>query len=301
MKPKYTKKQKLGEGTYCSVFRAINNETNEDVALKLVRMDQEEDGIPGTSLREISFLRTFHHPNIVILQDVLCDDSKLQLIFEFMDSDLRKYINAKKTIHNGLLKSYTFQLLCGILFLHSNGIIHQNIRPENILIRRDGFLKIGDFGTAVSFQRPMLPMDARTTLLWYKAPELVIEAPDYDFSIDIWSCGCVLAEMATGESLFKGDSPVDQIMKICKMLGNPEKDWPEFKNLIHPLIKLPEDEPISFSKIFPENTDHSFIDLLSKMLVINPKKRITAKEAIHHEYFKGLQKQLIDVCMPLNV
>ncbi|OHS94796.1 Cell division control protein 2 like protein [Tritrichomonas foetus] len=299
----YTKFQKLGEGTYCSVFRAVNSTTNEVVALKIVRMDQEEDGIPGSSLREVSLLRALSHPNVINLLDVLCEGSKLQLIFEFMDRDLKRYLEGgRRTIKGDLLRSYTFQLLCGLLYLHSNGVVHQNIRPENLLIKKNGFLKIGDFGSAVSFQRPLTPIDGKMTMLWYRAPELVVDSPEYDHSIDIWSCGCVIAEMIKGTVLFGGDSPVDQLMKICKVIGTPtDEDWPDFGNYVNPQIKLPKGIPIGLKTVLPNDVDPLLLDLLSRMLTLNPSKRITAKEAVHHEYFKNLQQTLIDICLPCDM
>lgn len=171
----YEKHQKLGEGTYGAVFRAVNTKTQETVALKLVRMDQEDDGIPANSLREISLLRTMNHVNIIRLQEVYCEDGRLTMVLDYMDKDLRRYLDRQKSrpTNDKLICSYSFQLLCGVYYLHRNGIIHKDIKPENLLIDRLGFLKIGDFGNARVCLRPFQSFEGNESFLWYYAPELL--------------------------------------------------------------------------------------------------------------------------------
>lgn len=290
----YTEYQKLGEGTYCSVFRAIHSETKEPVALKMIRMDTEEDGIPSSSIREISVLQSLQHTNIIKLRDVVCEGARLSLVFEFMNRDLKRYLE-RAQIKPDLLRSYAFQILCGVYFLHTRGIVHQNIRPENMLINSGGLLKLCDFGTAVLCHKS-LAISEMATMLWYRAPELLVECPFYDFPVDMWSCGCVLAEMARGTVLFAGDSPVDQLMKVCKGLGPPDRDdWPEFYSLVNPEIQLPQPPFAGVDGLVPG--DPELKDLVGRLLTMNPAKRITAREAVRHPYFKDLPAPLRDMCL----
>ena len=295
MSASYTEYQKLGEGTYCSVFRAVNSETKEPVALKLIRMDTEEDGIPASSIREIAVLKSLQHPNIVELRDVICDGPRLSLIFEFMNLDLKRYLDRAR-IKPDLLKSYAFQMICGVYFIHSRGIVHRNIRPENMLINTAGLLKLCDFGTAVLYHKSLSSANDKVSMLWYRAPELLVDSPMYDFPIDMWSCGCVIAEMARGAVIFAGDSPVDQLMKVCKLIGPPERDdWPEFYSLVDPEIQLPKPPFPGIEQLIPGDPD--MIDLVRSLLTMNPAKRITAKEAVRHKYFRDLPVALRDMCL----
>lgn len=295
----YTKNQKLGEGTYGAVFRATENTTGEYVALKIIRMDQEEDGIPDSSLREVSILKMIHHSNIIYLRDVVFDGYKITMIFDFMDKDLKRFLdNGRKKLQEVLRKSYAFQLIAGLYYLHSNGIIHQDIRPENLLINRAGYIKIGDFGSSQMVNRTLMLTTSNVhSMLWYRAPELLIDSTEYGFEVDIWSVGCVIAEMSKGKVLFVGDSPVDQLIQICKILGTPtEESWPEFKNLVNSEIPLPGNQPPKFEELF-EDTDPNFFDLLRKLLTLNPAKRISAKEAINHPYFNDISEHLREACL----
>ena len=294
----YTKAQKLGEGTYGAVFRAINNTTNEEVALKLVRMDQEDDGIPATSLREISILQSTGHNNIIHLEEIICEEGRVTMVFEFMQKDLGKYLSSlKKPMGFELIRSYSFQLLCGVYYLHKNGIIHRDIKPINLLINRSGMLKIGDFGCARICHRPFASFDAFDGILWYYAPETLLHEYPYDLAIDIWSCGCVIAEMAKREPLFKGDSQIDQINQIISLLGMPTNDsWPEFFNYISKDFPFPNNCKNRLDEIF-QGMDPLLIDLISKLLEMNPRKRLTAEEAVHHPFFDTIPEPLKELCL----
>lgn len=292
----YKVQQKLGEGTYCSTFRAEYIPTGEVVIIKVVRIDTDEDGIPSSCLRAISILKAFKHINIVNLRDVICEESNLRLVHEFMDRDLKSYIR-RGTMNKALLRSYAFQILCSVYFLHSHGVIHQNIQPENLLINRGGLCKLTGFETSVLYNHPSSRFDGEITMLWYRAPELLIEEQTHDFAIDLWSCGCVIAEMATGSPLFTGDSPVDQLMKICTVLGTPsESDWPSFYRHINRDIPLPKGPFVGLSETLPE-ADSDLVDLLSRLLTLNPEKRINAKEAVKHSFFRDLPEALTDMSL----
>nr|pir probable protein kinase (EC 2.7.1.37) cdc2/cdc28-related - Trichomonas vaginalis [Trichomonas vaginalis] len=271
----YHKDMKLGEGTYGSVFRATHIPTDQPVVLKLVRMDLEEDGIPPSSVREVCILKSLNHPNILHFREVICKDSKIIMVCEFMDMDLKNFLS-KRRMNPDLLRSYAFQLLCGTYYLHRIGIVHRDIKPENILIDRNGLLKLGDFGTAAYCFHP-IPYDIEEIKTpWYLAPEILINAPAHGTEIDIWSIGCVIAEMARG-NLFMGDSQVDQLIKITEVLGIPsEEDYPDFyKYKINNMPCMKKEKP-DFNSFFP-GVDPELVDLISKMLQMNPEHRINAQ------------------------
>lgn len=295
---KYEKHQKLGEGTYGAVFRAQNTQTKEFVAFKIVRMDQEDDGIPSSSLREISILQIVNHINIIKLIEVLCEEGHITMVFEYMEKDLRWYLEQRNRIISlELMRSYFFQLLCGVYYLHQNGIIHRDIRPDNLLINQSGLLKIGDFGNARICQAPLSTNEGNESK-WYHAPELLFSNYTYDFPSDIWSVGCTMAQVVRRYPLFTGDSQIDQMNKIVQILGKPDKsEWPEFDSLLSPNFSLPSDPAPNFASCFPPETDPDLLDLLKKLLEMNPKRRITAEDALKHKFFDSIAPRLREVCM----
>lgn len=295
----FTKKEKLGEGTYGVVYRAIDNRTGEIVALKQMRLEQEEEGFPVTALREIALMRKLNHQNIVLLKDVISTKGTLTMVSEYLEFDLRKYMDSTRTgVHQALLKSYAFQLLCGICYLHSNRIMHRDMKPQNLLINKDGFLKICDFGLARTFTIPPRLYTHEVVTLWYRPVEILMKSPIYDISVDVWGAGCIIAEMISGNPLFPGDSEIDQLFKIFKVLGTPtDESWPGF-------TKLPGYQP-TFPK-FPGQDlaealhcdNELLVDLLRQLLEINPSKRISAMRALQHPFFADIPNKLITLCLP---
>ena len=287
---KYAKVEKVGEGTYGVVYKCRIKETNDFVALKKIRLENEDEGIPSTSIREISILKQLRHPNIVYLIDLIHGEKKLYLVFEYMDHDLKKFLD----INNGpltpeLVKSYLFQILIAINFCHSKRILHRDLKPQNLLIDKDGIIKVADFGLARSFGVPIKTLTHEILTLWYRAPEILLGQKEYSTPVDMWSIGLIFYEMAHRKPLFAGDCEIDQIFKIFQMFGTPnEKTWPG-------VTKLPE-----FKLTFPQfkgkginaynrNIDNVGLDLLSKMIQLDPSKRISAKQALQHPYFNDLR------------
>merc|ERR1712112_482856 len=227
----FVKIEKIGEGTYGVVFKGKNKKTGEIVAMKKIRLESEEEGVPSTAIREISLLKELQHPNIVSLQDVIMQESRLYLIFEFLTMDLKKYLDTAIPSHEmmsaTLLKSYTYQLLQAILFCHQRRVLHRDLKPQNLLIDKSGAIKVADFGLARAFGVPVHVYTHEVVTLWYRAPEILLGTRYYSTAVDIWSIGCIFVEMLTRRPLFPGDSEIDQLFRIFRTLGTPDESiWP---------------------------------------------------------------------------
>ncbi|KAJ3339683.1 hypothetical protein HDU93_007909 [Gonapodya sp. JEL0774] len=283
---KYQKIEKLGEGTYGIVYKAQNWETQEIVALKRIRLDNEEEGVPCTAIREISLLKELKHPNIVRLYDVIHTEKKLTLVFEYLDSDLKKFLDMYGgEIDPTLIKQLMYQLLKGIAFCHDHRVLHRDLKPQNLLINKKGELKLGDFGLARAFGIPVRSYSNEVVTLWYRAPDVLMGSRQYSTSIDMWSAGCIMAEMAFGRPFFCGNSVRDQLMRIFKYLGTPnEQTWPGVSNLPDWKNDFPVYERQSLESILPK-LDPAGIDLLSKLIEYQPERRISAADALRHSFF----------------
>jgi serine/threonine protein kinase len=289
---RYLRQEKLGEGTYATVFKGKSRLSGETVALKEIHLDAEE-GAPSTAIREISLMKELKHTNIVRLLDVIHTESKLMLVFEFMDQDLKKFMDSTARATHGALetatiKSFMYQLLKGIAYCHENRVLHRDLKPQNLLINKRGELKLGDFGLARAFGIPVNTFSNEVVTLWYRAPDVLLGSRMYSTSIDIWSAGCIMAEMYTGRPLFPGTTNEDQLQRIFRMMGTPtEQTWPGVTQLSEykqPHVVYPQQ---SISQILP-NIDACGLDLLNRMLQYQPQLRISAKEALNHSYFQDI-------------
>ncbi|KAA6416179.1 MAG: CMGC CDK CDK5 kinase [Lasallia pustulata] len=282
--------EKLGEGTYATVFKGRNRQTGELVALKEIHLDSEE-GTPSTAIREISLMKELKHDNIVSLHDVIHTENKLMLVFEYMDKDLKKYMDARGDrgqLDYITIKSFMHQLLQGIAFCHENRVLHRDLKPQNLLINTKGQLKLADFGLARAFGIPVNTFSNEVVTLWYRAPDVLLGSRTYNTSIDIWSAGCIMAEMYTGRPLFPGTTNEDQLQKIFRLMGTPsERSWPgisqfpEYKPNFH--IYATQD----LRMILPQ-VDQLGLDLLSRMLQLRPEMRVSANDALAHVWFRDL-------------
>jgi serine/threonine protein kinase len=221
----FKKVNRIGEGTYGYVYRAINRKTSEVVALKRIILHNEsQDGFPLTSLREVKVLRMCqNHPNIVKLFEVVVGTKRdaVFLLFEYCEHDLATLIKAFKTpFKESEVKCLMLQLLSAMEFVHKNWIVHRDIKLSNLLYNAKGQLKLADFGLArtVSYPPPKA-LTATVVTLWYRAPELLLGSSNYSFPIDIWSCGCILGELLLNAPLLPGSGEIDQIKWIFHLLG----------------------------------------------------------------------------------
>jgi negative regulator of the PHO system len=262
------------------------------VALKEIHLDFEE-GTPSTAIREISLMKELKHDNIVSLHDIIHAENKLMLVFEFMDKgDLKRYMHAqgdRGALDPTTIKLFMQQLLRGIKFCHANRIMHRDLKPQNLLINSKGQLKLADFGLARAFGIPVNTFSNEVVTLWYRAPDVLLGSRTYNTSIDIWSAGCIMAEMFRGHPLFHGTTNEDQLMRIFRIMGTPsERSWPGISQYTEYKQNFPvyatQDLRVSVPQIDPTG-----IDLLLRMLQLRPELRISAADALDHPWFNDPQ------------
>ena len=285
----YEKQSKLGEGTYGVVYKAIDKRTGETVALKRIKLDHEDEGIPPTTVREISILKELNHPNVVRLNEVVNSQGKITLVFEYLDKDLKSFLSKQShSLDPLLIKSYSYQILAGLCYCHCHRIIHRDMKPENLLLNRRGLIKICDFGLARAFTIPLRNYTHEVVTLWYRPPEILLGSKSYSLPVDIWSVGCIIAQMFTRQPLFPGDSEIDELYKIFQILGTPnEKIWPEVTQLPSYKPTFPQWRAQNLESVLNCH-DPLLVDLISQMLRYDPASRITARDALDHPYFNDL-------------
>jgi len=290
---RYTNLSEIGKGAYGTVYRARNSETGEIVALKTMNFTLTEDGVPMSILREISLLKQlqrFQHANIVRLLDITHGQRRqremsLHLIFEHVDGDLAAYL--EKCPAPGLplhkIKNMSWQILNGVDFLHSHRIVHRDLKPQNLLVTREGNIKLTDFGLARIYDFYTLLTSVVVTL-WYRSPEVLLGLP-YATSVDLWACGCIIAELYLRRPLFEGRYETDQLDKIFAVIGTPsEEEWPKEAALVR--SNFAHRGGRDLADVIPELDDEGK-DLLKRMLEFDPTARVTAVEALDAEYFAG--------------
>ncbi|KAJ4780067.1 Cyclin-dependent kinase 2 [Rhynchospora pubera] len=298
---KYEKLEKVGEGTYGKVYKAQDKATGQLVALKKTRLEMDEEGIPPTALREVSILQLLAQ-SIYIVR-LLCVEHVqkngkpiLYLVFEFLETDLKKFIDTYRRGPNArpmpanVIKSFMYQLCKGVAHCHSHGVLHRDLKPQNLLVDNEkGILKIADLGLGRSFTLPVKCYTHEIVTLWYRAPEVLLGITHYSTGVDMWSVGCIFAEMVRRQALFPGDSELQQLLHIFRLLGTPtEKQWPGVTTL-KDWHEYPQWKPQDMARAVP-TLESEGVDLLSRMLQFDPAERISAKEAMEHPYFDSLDK-----------
>eukprot|EP00253_Pinus_taeda_P008391 PITA_08391 len=290
----YEKLEKIGEGTYGKVYKGRDKNTGELVALKKSRLDLQDQGIPASALREISLLKYLSECLYVVrllsVEQVVKKDKRLLfLVFEFFDTDLKKFIDSNRLAPK-TIQRFMYQLCKAVDHFHSHGVLHRDLKPQNLLVdKRRELLKVGDLGLGRAFAVPVKSYSHEIATLWYRAPEVLLGSRHYATPLDIWSVGCIFAEMVTSQPLFRGDSEISQLFGIFCVLGTPtEEMWPGVTSL-QDWHEYPQWKPMNLESAVP-NLSLSGLDLLSRMVQLDPAKRISAREALDHPYFDDLDK-----------
>ncbi|KAF8576552.1 Pkinase-domain-containing protein [Ramaria rubella] len=287
----YERLNQIEEGSYGVVFRARDKQTGDIVALKKLKLDEEKHGFPITSLREINALMACRHENVVEIREVVVGETLTQvfIVMDFIEHDLKTLLTLMPTpFLQSEIKTLLIQLLSAVAHCHNNWILHRDLKTSNLLMNNRGTIKVADFGLARRFGDPVGVggMTQLVVTLWYRAPEILLGATEYSTAVDIWSVGCIFAELLLNEPLFQAKGELELIAMIIKLLGPPTSStWPEYNTLpLSRTISLPPSQPPAFRQKFPYITGAG-IDLLSSLLTYDPERRITAEEALRHPYF----------------
>ncbi|XP_054093292.1 cyclin-dependent kinase 14 isoform X2 [Callithrix jacchus] len=322
----YEKLEKLGEGSYATVYKGKSKVNGKLVALKVIRL-QEEEGTPFTAIREASLLKGLKHANIVLLHDIIHTKETLTLVFEYVHTDLCQYMDKHPGgLHPDNVKLFLFQLLRGLSYIHQRYILHRDLKPQNLLISDTGELKLADFGLARAKSVPSHTYSNEVVTLWYRPPDVLLGSTEYSTCLDMWGVGCIFVEMIQGVAAFPGMKDIqDQLERIFLVLGTPNEDtWPGVHSLPH---FKPERFTLYSSKnlrqawnkrkekgvkerkkeeekegerremlLYSKKNGLSYVnhaeDLASKLLQCSPKNRLSAQAALSHEYFSDLPPRL---------
>ncbi|XP_073391475.1 cyclin-dependent kinase B1-1 isoform X2 [Physcomitrium patens] len=285
----YEKLEKIGEGMYGKVYKARDRRTGALVALKKIKIENEEEGIPATTLREVSLLqmlsKCIYFVRLLGVEHLHKNGKPaLYLVFEYIDTDLRRFLDLSwpgldNPLPQNTIKSFVYQLLKGVAHCHSHGVMHRDLKPQNLLVDwSKGLLKIADLGLGRAFTVPVKSYTHEVVTLWYRAPEILLGASHYSTPVDMWSVGCIF-----------GNSELQQLLYIFRLLGTPnEQVWPGVTTL-RDWHAYPQWRAHDIAQAVP-GIEPSGVDLLDRMLQYNPANRISAKEALIHPYFDNLDK-----------
>lgn len=295
---KYEKIAKIGQGTFGEVFKARSKtDPKKIVALKKVLMENEKEGFPITALREIRILQLLNHDNIVNLIEICRTYNRhkttFYLVFDFCEHDLAGLLsnfNVKFTLQE--IKKVMQQMFEGLYFIHTNKIIHRDMKAANILITKQGILKLADFGLARAISINKANQTNRYTnrvvTLWYRPPELLLGERNYGPAVDMWGAGCIMAEMWTRSPIMQGNTEQHQLTLIAQLCGAINEDvWPGVSNLdFFSKLEIPRGSKRRVKeRLKPYVKDQYACDLIDKLLSLDPSKRLDADNALNHDLF----------------
>ncbi|CCF56114.1 hypothetical protein KAFR_0A06790 [Kazachstania africana CBS 2517] len=287
----YSKEKKVGEGTYAVVYVGTQRSTNRQIAIKEIKTSEFKDGLDMSAIREVKYLQELNHPNVISLIDIFMAYDNLNLVLEFLPSDLEVIIKDRNILFTpGDIKAWMLMTLRGIHHIHRNFVLHRDLKPNNLLLSPDGMIKIADFGLARIMPGPRETLTSNVVTRWYRAPELLFGAQHYTYAIDIWSIGIIFAELMLRIPYLPGQDDVSQMEVTFRALGTPtDKDWPEVSSFpsYNKLQIYPPPSKDEFRKRFIAAPE-SALDLMNGMLTMNPHKRWDSSQCLQSVYFTEL-------------
>lgn len=279
----------VGDGAYGVVYKASNIKTGEIVAIKKMKK-KFYSWDECMTLKELKSLRKMNHPNVIKLKEVIKVSDDLYFVFEFLDQNLYQlYTEMRdkgKSFTENEIRNIIYQVTTGLAYMHKHGFFHRDLKPENLLMHGDT-VKVADFGLAREIRsRP--PYTEYVSTRWYRAPEILLKSSNYNSPVDVFALGCIMAELYMLAPLFNGSSEMDQIYKICSVLGTPtQKNWNEGFQLAAKIgLTFPQFSPVALSTVIP-NASSEALQLIAEMLRYDPNKRITTPQILQHPYFAG--------------
>mmetsp|Transcript_20330 Transcript_20330/g.37958 ORF Transcript_20330/g.37958 Transcript_20330/m.37958 type:complete len:378 (-) Transcript_20330:1749-2882(-) len=291
----YNADRVIGNGSFGVVYQATIAETGETVAIKKVFQDRRYKN------RELQIMKELTHPNVVTLRHAFytsgdkADELYLNVVMDYIPETVyrvsKHYNKMRQPVPILLVKLYSYQLLRAIAYIHSTGVCHRDIKPQNLLVdTAKHILKVCDFGSAKRLIRGE-PNVSYICSRYYRAPELIFGSTDYTYAIDVWSSGCVVAELMIGQPLFPGESGVDQLVEIIKVLGTPTRDQILAMNPNYTEFKFPQIKAQPWTKVFRSRTPPEAIDFVASLLVYPPNQRPKPLEALCHPFFDELRQE----------
>lgn len=286
----------VGEGAYGVVLKCRNKESGEIVAIKKFKESDDDEVLRKTTLREVKILRLLRHSNIVSLTEAFRRKGKLYLVFEYVEKNLLEVLEEQpQGLKSENVRMYIYQLCQAIHWCHSHSVIHRDIKPENLLINgRTKLLKLCDFGFARLVSRSTNELTDYVATRWYRAPELLLGSTGYGFEVDIWAIGCIMGEITDGQPIFPGESEVDQLYIVQKVLGplvpahlDLFSANPRFSGLKFPDMSKPE----TLQKKYVGKLGKSALNFMQSVLQMNPAERPTSDAALGHAYFEEMRSQ----------
>eukprot|EP00466_Bigelowiella_natans_P018986 jgi/Bigna1/42462/e_gw1.64.12.1 len=293
---KYSPLNPIGHGAYGVVCSAVDQTNDKKVAIKKIPNAFEDLIDAKRILREVKLLRHLSHDNVCGLYDLidppnLSNFEDVYMVLPFMETDLHKIIYSKNKLTDDHIQYFIYQILRGLKYIHSANVIHRDLKPSNILLNGNCDLKICDFGLARGVDDSDFKLTEYVVTRWYRAPEVMCSCQEYDKKIDVWSVGCIMAELHAREPIFPGNDYIQQMNLIFDVVGTPTKEDTDFitnPKALQYIRGMEKKKPVPLKNLYPD-ANPTAVDLMSRMLTFNPNKRISVNDALDHNYFKSLR------------